>query len=313
MGLVISLLLLVTIAGVGGYFAYNKFLKNKIKRNQASIPEQETSQDILGFESIEDGLIKINSKSYRGMIEAYSTDFELHTTMEQEQIELAYNQMLNSINFPFNIYIQTRKIDMNEVINLQKEKIRKAVMKTPQLETFGKANIQEFEKKYEAQTNTEKRIFIIVHYDFGSDESNLSDNEIKENALQQIKNRIELIRQGLSIAKINTSKMLSTVEVAEVVNYSLNRNNDKVKSIVSGEAMQIIQDNEKSITKELTPLEQADITLYNVMYSLNNLKGKGTKEDEILINGILKSLSKERDVIDGLTRGVAQEEEDVNE
>ena len=84
-----------------------------------------STQHFLDFAEIKDGVIVMNDGSLRAMLMVSSINFSLKSQEEQDAIIYTYQEFLNSIDFPLQILIQSRKLDIDNYI----EKLRDREMK----------------------------------------------------------------------------------------------------------------------------------------------------------------------------------------
>ena len=70
-----------------------------------------STQSTLQIAEIRDGIVILKDGSFRVVIEAESINFDLMNTIEQEAIEFAYQSFVNSLYFPIQINIQSRRVD----------------------------------------------------------------------------------------------------------------------------------------------------------------------------------------------------------
>lgn len=94
---------------IDGYLAdhdaqFDKAVKDKSTRY--------SSQNLLQFAEIRDGLVIMNDGSFRAVVKAKSINYDLMSIGEQESVEYAYQSFLNSLYFNVQILVRSRKIDM---------------------------------------------------------------------------------------------------------------------------------------------------------------------------------------------------------
>ncbi|USN97431.1 MAG: hypothetical protein H6799_03640 [Candidatus Nomurabacteria bacterium] len=83
---------------------FDKAVKDKSNRY--------SSQNLLKFAEIRDGLVIMNDGSFRAVVKAKSINYDLMSIAEQESVEYAYQSFLNSLYFNVQILVRSRKIDM---------------------------------------------------------------------------------------------------------------------------------------------------------------------------------------------------------
>lgn len=82
-----------------------------------------STQNSLEIAEIRDGIVIMNDGSFRSVIMAKSINFDLMSQQEQEGIEMGYQQFLNSLDFPIQIFIRSKKVDLRPYVE-KLDKIR---------------------------------------------------------------------------------------------------------------------------------------------------------------------------------------------
>lgn len=82
-----------------------------------------STQNTLQIAEIRDGIVIMNDGSFRSVIMAKSINFDLMSQQEQEGVELGYQQFLNSLDFPIQIFLRSSKVDLNPYVE-KLDKIR---------------------------------------------------------------------------------------------------------------------------------------------------------------------------------------------
>lgn len=84
-----------------------------------------TAQNSLLIAEIRDGLVIMRDGSLRAVVMCQSINFDLMSEQEKEAVEQSYQAFLNSLSFPIQIYIRSRRVDLNKYIdklsNINKE------------------------------------------------------------------------------------------------------------------------------------------------------------------------------------------------
>ena len=70
-----------------------------------------STQETLQIAEIRDGVVILKDGSFKAVVKAEAINFELMSLDEQEAIEYAYQSFLNSLYFPIQISIQSRRVD----------------------------------------------------------------------------------------------------------------------------------------------------------------------------------------------------------
>ena len=71
-----------------------------------------STQNALLIAEIRDGIAIMNDGSFRSVIMSQSINFDLMSPEEREAVEYSYQSFLNSLYFPVQIFIRSRKVDM---------------------------------------------------------------------------------------------------------------------------------------------------------------------------------------------------------
>ncbi len=79
------------------------------------------SQNILQIESIRDGVLILKDKSLRAILMTSSLNFALKSQDEQTAIILQYQSFLNSLDFPIQFFVQSRKLNIEPYLDTLKE------------------------------------------------------------------------------------------------------------------------------------------------------------------------------------------------
>ncbi len=82
-----------------------------------------STQNTLQIAEIRDGIVILNDGNYRSVLMVKSINFDLMSQQEQEAVELNYQNFLNSLYFPIQIFIRSQKVDLRPYIE-KLDKIR---------------------------------------------------------------------------------------------------------------------------------------------------------------------------------------------
>ncbi len=79
-------------------------------------------QEQLNVSEIKDGVVVVKDGSLRAVLAVSSINFDLKSSTEQEAIIFAYQRFLNSLDFPIQIVISTRKFDIKPYLEMLERK-----------------------------------------------------------------------------------------------------------------------------------------------------------------------------------------------
>lgn len=82
-----------------------------------------STQNTLQIAEIRDGIVIMNDGSYRSVVMLKSINFDLMSQQEREAVEYSYQGFLNSLYFPVQIFVRSRKVDIRPYIE-KLDKIR---------------------------------------------------------------------------------------------------------------------------------------------------------------------------------------------
>ncbi len=118
------------------------------------MPEAAT-QDFLQFDQVREGVVILKNKALRGILMVNSLNFALKTSEQKKSIIYQFQEMLNSLDFPLQIYLNSRQLNItgylekleelekeqdNELLQTQTESYRKFISKTVETNTIMSKN-----------------------------------------------------------------------------------------------------------------------------------------------------------------------------
>ena len=330
LGIIFLIVFILIIAGVA-IFAVKTIKKLDQSNTGVAVKKSDmkSAQDFLPFANIENDILDLGSFQYRMIIEVSSVNYILKNPQEQEILEISFRNFLNSIDYPFSMFIQTREIDLNAVINNLKNDINNICKTFPGLREYGE-NYYKYIVSLKERTGCtkQKRKFIIIPYDETIKMTDLDPAAKKSYSYEQIFERAYQIIDGLATLGL-VGNILSTNEIIELF-YSLNHRNDDtiVDYIADGsymaeyvkgrnkshasneleEAIQIVQEAENRfnvnvLNSQLTPDQIAALRVF--ANTLSNAKAELIK---IHKNGGLESLMSLEDQFELGTEASFEEE-----
>ena len=80
-------------------------------------PTQNTTQTSLLISEIRDGMVIMNDGSFRAVIACKSINFDLMSSREREGVEYSYQNFLNALYFPTQIFIRSQRVDIGPYID----------------------------------------------------------------------------------------------------------------------------------------------------------------------------------------------------
>src|SRR5688572_6989084 len=92
--------------------AYKKKPTPKKSAAQAK-KEAASTQAYLPIQEVKDGVVVLKDGSLRAVLMTSAVNFALKSAGEQDAIIYAYQRFLNSLNFPIQILVQSRRLDLD--------------------------------------------------------------------------------------------------------------------------------------------------------------------------------------------------------
>lgn len=85
---------------------------NSTQVSQAQKTNPNSTQNSLQIAEIRDGIVIMQDGSYRAVLMAQSINFDLMSPQEREGVESSYQGFLNSLYFPIQIVMRSRRVDL---------------------------------------------------------------------------------------------------------------------------------------------------------------------------------------------------------
>ena len=197
----------------------------------------------MEFDSITDNMIiRKNREQFIMVIECKGINYDLLSNDEKSAVELGFISFLNTIRTPIQLYVQTRKLDMRNLLSSYSkrtdamlEEVRKIdaqiqlarqngneeLTKRLLFDRKRKMNIVEYSESIEEYTNKindsqymlQQKTYIIVSY---------SDLELNDLVFSELFTRTQTIVNALTSSEI-TGKVLNSEELAELLYVAYNR------------------------------------------------------------------------------------------
>ncbi|HEY4504937.1 MAG TPA: hypothetical protein VJI73_04170 [Candidatus Paceibacterota bacterium] len=116
-------------------------------------------QDFVPIEEIREGVVMLKSGQMRMVLLASSVNFDLKSEDEQEAIILQYQNFLNSLDFPIQFFIESRKLDIRPYVTMVENRLKEQLNELIKVQT---REYIEFIKNVTEKTNIMSKTFFIV-------------------------------------------------------------------------------------------------------------------------------------------------------
>jgi len=188
------------------------------------------TQEFVPIKEVRDGIIVLKDGGLRAIILANSVNLSLKSADEQKATILQFQSFLNTLDFPIQISVQSRRLDIRPYILLLENRMK--VQSEPLLKLQTKEYINFITSFTESVNIMTKSFFVVVPYTHTSlapttglfdrlfkkkskEEREALKEEDFEEKRSQLEERVGVIQQGLNRCGIK-SAMLGTEEVVEV-------------------------------------------------------------------------------------------------
>lgn len=136
--------------------------KNTKQAKTAAKSAAASTQTYLNIDEIKDGVLVLQDGSLRSVLMCSALNFALKSASEQDAIIYAYQRFLNSLTFPVQILVQSRRLDLEDYIN---KLAKRADEQENELIKLQILEYVEFIKRLISVTNImDKRFFVIVPF-----------------------------------------------------------------------------------------------------------------------------------------------------
>lgn len=136
-----------------------KTCMESLNTNKSQKDASSSTQRYVDVEEIRDGVISLRNGSYRAIILVSSLNFDLKSAEEQDAIILQYQNFVNSLDFPVQILVSSRRFDIRPYTELLKEKENQQNNELLRLQI---SEYQDFIKGLAEVSNIMSKLFYVV-------------------------------------------------------------------------------------------------------------------------------------------------------
>ncbi len=180
-----------------------------------------SAQDFIPIKQVRDGIIILKNKGLRSILMVSSINIALKSRDEQEAILYQFQSFLNSLDFPCQIVVQSRKTNITGYIEKIKKLEEEQKNELLKQQTAGyREFLEEFVTRESIYT---KNFFVVVPYSVpaigGSKKTTKGTINLNEDSFQrgkdQLYQRMEFVALGLRRCGLHCAP-LTTIEVIEL-------------------------------------------------------------------------------------------------
>lgn len=196
--------------------------------------QQNTTQNSLLISEIRDNMVIMGDGSFRAVVACKSINFDLMSSREREGVEFSYQNFLNALYFPVQIFIRSQRVDIGPYID-RLSNIRRS-QDNMLLNVLMDDYINFIDVLSQEANIMDKSFFVIIPYYPSGDLNNVReqakgffgklfskpqttatkiDKVMYDKAKDEIKNRVDSVTSGLFQIGVK-SVQLNTKELGEL-------------------------------------------------------------------------------------------------
>lgn len=267
----------------------NKKEENKRIEEYGRFTGELTTESIHNFmefdEIVDNMIIRKKGTQYVMVLQCNGVNYDLMSEQEKISVEEGFVQFLNTLRFPIQLYVQSRTLNLKDIIAEYKARVdsisvelerldakinqaningNKALKEKLEFEKRRKSNVLEYginitdyvEKMSSNQNILQQRTYVIVSYytaEIGGGLENYAKEELYNMCFSELYTRCQNIASSLGTSQI-TSKILDSEELAELLYIAYNR--DEAELLQLSKALDAQYDALYSTGKEVLQKKQ---------------------------------------------------------
>lgn len=237
--------------------------KTKESVKKAKKNKLESTQLHLKIAEIRDNVAVLKNGGLRAVLKTSSINLNLKSEEEQNAVIYSYQNFLNSLEFPVQIVVRSKKLDLDNYI----EKLKKIGVKqqNPLLQKQTFEYVEYISRLVEYADIMEKEFYVVVPQDaFGKEQKSFvrqfmeyifpEDNvkKVKERHKQfdelkkRLQDRVNTVRAGLESCNLRVHE-LDTKELIELYYETYNPQTARTQKLSQSEDLAIEKDNETHV------------------------------------------------------------------
>ncbi|MDO5556971.1 MAG: hypothetical protein Q4G05_01820 [Clostridia bacterium] len=222
---------------------------------------KESIFNFMEFDKVEDNMIvQKNGSKFLMVLECQGVNYDLMSEIEKTSVEEGFQEFLNTLRNPIQIYTQTRSVNLESSLENYRERLKKVedklnklkmeyenmrkaadqytqdqldavffeITKQTNLYEYGKDIIFNTEKMSLNKNVLNKQYYIVIPYypaELGN--HNFDNDEVKNIAFTELYTKAQSITRTLSACGVN-SRILGSTQLVELLYMSYNRDDAEV-------------------------------------------------------------------------------------
>lgn len=235
--------------------------QRKSKETIAKVYTKEDIKKFMDFDDIKDNMIVTkNGKRFVMVVGCQGINYDLMSAIEKNSVERGFVQFLNTLNRPIQIYIQSRKVNLeeslanyrkklddierrynrariekeqlerNEDISLeQKQKSRLEYFRLKNLLEYAQDIINNTEKMSLNKNILTKNYYIVIYYYVEDNQDLFGEEEIADMAFSELYTNAQAMIRTLAVCDIQ-ARILDSEELSDLLYVAYNRDDSDILS-----------------------------------------------------------------------------------
>ena len=224
---------------------------------------KESIKKFMEFDDIVDNMIvRKNRQQYVMVVKCKGINYDLLSEEEKIAVENGFTQFLNTLRFPVQLYVQTRSLNLKDIIEVYNSKVDSLKhevdsldLKIKKAKMSGNIELQqrlEFDRRRKANVLAygsditdyigkmslnknvlQQNTYVIVSYyasEIGAEINNYAKHEIDSMCFNELYIRTQSIIRGLATAEVY-GRILESEELAELLYIAYNRDDAEIMQL----------------------------------------------------------------------------------
>ncbi|MGN1299371.1 MAG: hypothetical protein ACI4UE_05260 [Candidatus Scatovivens sp.] len=221
---------------------------------------QESIYEFMEFDEVVDNMIiRKNRTQFVMVLQCNGVNYDLMSEPEKISVEEGFVQFLNTLRFPIQLYVQSRTLNLKDIIEAYKERVEtlkndieklnakiaqakatgnRAVLEKLEFERRRKINVLEYgiditdyvDRLSSNRNILQQKTYVIVSYfssEIGGSLENYSKDEINSMCFTELYTRCQNVASALANSQVN-SKILDSEELSELLYIAYNRDESEL-------------------------------------------------------------------------------------
>jgi len=130
---------------------------------EAAPAARTSTQGYLDIDQVREGVVVLKDGSMRIVLHVSAANFELKSEIERDSIIYAYQNFLNSIDFPIQIIVQSRRLELDNYLDGLRGRVKEATNELLKMQTT--EYIGFIERLIEVANIMDKKFYVVIpHY-----------------------------------------------------------------------------------------------------------------------------------------------------